>query len=170
VTGTAATGNGAAAVGRAYFDAVAARDVDAMVACWEPGAIDELHGLATLRAPDEIRNWFANTFRAVPDFAFEVLDLIAAGEKVAVRWQMTGTFTGDARFEGAIATGERIDISGCDVLTVRGGKIARNDAYLNGMQMAQQLGLLPPKGSGQEKALLGLTNLKTRLTGMLGRS
>ena len=99
----------------------------------------------------------------------EVLDLVAAGEKVAVRWQMTGTFSGDARFEGAIATGAKLEITGCDVLTVRDGKIHHNDAYLNGMQLARQLGVFPPQGSGQERAMIGAANLKTRLTRKLGR-
>ena len=160
---TAAKAPDAAAVGKAYFDAVAARDVDAMAACWEPGCIDELHGLVSLRAPEGVREWFANTFRAVPDFHMEVLDLIASGDKVAVRWHLTGTFTGEARFEGAIATGEAIDITGCDVLTVRDGKIVHNDAYMNGMQMARQLGVFPPQGSGQERAMIGALNAKTRL-------
>ena len=153
----------AATVGRAYFDAVAARDVDAMAACWEAGCIDELHGVASLRAPEEVREWFANTFRAVPDFQMTVIDLIADDDKVAVRWHMTGTFSGDARFEGAIATGEKIDITGCDVLTVRDGKVVHNDAYMNGMQLARQLGMLPPQGSGQERAMIGAVNAKTRL-------
>ena len=99
----------------------------------------------------------------------EVLDLIATGEKVAVRWRMTGTFDGDAKFEGAVATGARIDITGCDVLTVRDGKIQRNDAYMNGAQMARQLGVLPPQGSAQERAMIGAANLKTRLARKLGR-
>ena len=159
----------AATVGRAYFDAVAARDVEAMAACWESGGVDELHGLASLRAPEELKAWFSNTFRAVPDFKMEVLDLVATGEKVAVRWRLTGTFDGEAKFEGAIATGAKIEISGCDVLTVRDGKIQRNDAYLNGMQMARQLGVLPPRGSAQERAMIGATNLKTRLARKLGR-
>ena len=159
----------AATVGRAYFDAVAARDVDAMAACWEAGCIDELHGVASLRAPEEVREWFANTFRAVPDFQMTVIDLIADDDKVAVRWHMTGTFSGDARFEGAIATGEKIDITGCDVLTVRDGKVVHNDAYMNGMQLARQLGMLPPQGSGQERAMLGAVNAKTRLARRFGR-
>jgi steroid delta-isomerase-like uncharacterized protein len=156
-------GGDAATIGKAYFDAVAAKDVDAMTSFWEPGAMDEIHGLASMRAPDGIRDWFANTFRAVPDFRMEVVDLVASGEKVAVRWHMTGTFSGDAKFEGAIATGEKIDITGCDMLTVRDGKIVHNDAYMNGMQMARQLGVFPPQGSGQERAMIGAANVKTRL-------
>jgi steroid delta-isomerase-like uncharacterized protein len=159
----------AAEVGRAYFQAVADRDVDAMAACWEPGCIDELHGVASLRAPEGVREWFANTFRAVPDFQMRVIDLIASGDKVAVRWHMTGTFSGDAKFEGAIATGEKIDITGCDVLTIRDGKITHNDAYMNGMQLARQLGIFPPQGSGQERAMIGAVNARTRLARRLGR-
>jgi steroid delta-isomerase-like uncharacterized protein len=159
----------AAAVGRAYFDAVAAKDVDAMAACWEPGGIDELHGLASLHAPEGVREWFGNTFRAVPDFRMEVLDLIATDDKVAVRWHMTGTFSGDAKFEGAFATGAEIDITGCDVLTVRDGRIQRNDAYMNGMQMARQLGVFPPQGSRQERTMIGAANMRTRLARKLGR-
>ena len=140
-----------------------------MTALWEPGAMDEIHGLASMRAPEGIREWFANTFRAVPDFRMEVLDLIASDDKVAVRWHMTGTFTGDARFEGAIATGEKIDITGCDVLTVRDGRIVHNDAYMNGMQMARQLGVFPPQGSGQERAMIGAANAKTRLARRFSR-
>jgi steroid delta-isomerase-like uncharacterized protein len=166
---TAAKATDAAAVGRAYFDAVAARDVDAMAACWEPGSVDELHGLASLPVPEGVKEWFANTFRAVPDFQMEVLDLIASDDKVAVRWHMTGTFSGDARFEGAIATGEKIDITGCDVLTVRDGKIVHNDAYMNGMQMARQLGVFPPQGSRQERSMIGAVNVKTRLARRFGR-
>jgi steroid delta-isomerase-like uncharacterized protein len=159
----------AAAVGRAYFDAVGAKDIDAMTALWEPGTMDEIHGLASMRAPEEIREWFSNTFRAIPDFQMEIVDLIADGEKVAVRWHMTGTFSGDAKFEGAIATGAAIDITGCDVLTVRDGKIVHNDAYMNGMQMARQLGVFPPQGSGQERAMIGAANVKTRLASRFGR-
>jgi steroid delta-isomerase-like uncharacterized protein len=159
----------AAAVGRSYFDAVAARDAEAMASHWEPGGIDELHGLASLRAPEEVVEWFSNTFRAVPDFSMEVVDLVAEGDKVVVRWHLTGTFTGEARFEGAIATGEIIDITGCDMLTVRDGRIVHNDAYLNGMQMARQLGVFPPQGSGQERAMIGAANLKTRVARLLGR-
>ena len=35
--------------------------------------------------------------------------------------------------------------------------------------MAQQLGALPPTGSGQERAMIGALNLMTRAQGLLGR-
>jgi steroid delta-isomerase-like uncharacterized protein len=157
-------------VARAYFEAVAARDLEAMVGFYEPGGTGEIHGLVTLTAPHSYRAWFANLFAAFPDFRFEILDVVAEGEKAAVRWRATGTFEGNTRFEGMDPTGGRVDLSGCDMLTIRDGKIHRNDAYMNGAQMAQQLGALPPTDSFAEKATLAALNLKTRLARALRRS
>jgi steroid delta-isomerase-like uncharacterized protein len=159
----------AAAVARAYFEAVAARDLDAMTDFYEPGGTGEIHGLVELTAPHTYRAWFANLFAAFPDFRFEILDVVGEGEQAAVRWHATGTFDGDARFEGMDATGATVDITGCDLLTIRNGKIQRNDAYMNGAQMAQQLGALPPSGSLPERAMLAALNLKTRLARALRR-
>jgi steroid delta-isomerase-like uncharacterized protein len=166
-TDTAATDT--AAVARAYFDAIAGHDLEAMRECWAPGGVDVLHGLAELRGPDAVAEWFGNLFKAMPDFRIEVDDLLADGEKVAVHWHLTGTFDGSTRFEGLIPNGARVDLSGCDVLTVRAGRIEHNDAYMNGTQMAQQLGAMPPHGSGPERALIGAVNAKTRLTARLRR-
>jgi len=150
-------------VARAYFDAVARRDVEAMAACWEPGSRDVIHGVADMRVPEDLRRWFGELFGSFPDFSFEVLDVVAGGEKAAVHWHATGTFNGSARFEGLIPNGEQVDVQGCDVLTVRDGKVVHNDAYMNGAEMARQLGALPPQGSPPERALTALLNLKTRL-------
>jgi steroid delta-isomerase-like uncharacterized protein len=159
----------AGAVARSYFEAVGERDLEAMVSHYEPGGTGEIHGLVELTVPDSFRAWFANLFAAFPDFHFEILDVVAAGEKAAVRWRATGTFSGNARFEGMDPTGARVDLTGCDVLTIRNGKIQRNEAYMNGSQMAQQLGALPPAGSLPERAMLAALNLKTRLARALRR-
>jgi predicted ester cyclase len=157
------------AVARAYFDAVSRRDLDAMAAVWEPGSLDVLHGVAELRVPEDLRGWFGGLFAAFPDWRFEVLDVLASGEKAAVRWHATGTFDGSARFQGLIPNGKSIDVEGCDVLTVRGGRVVRNDAYLNGAEMARQLGALPPEGSLPERALTGMLNLGTLARARLKR-
>jgi steroid delta-isomerase-like uncharacterized protein len=159
----------AAVVARAYFEAVGRRDLDAMTEFYEPGGTGEIHGLIELVVPDSYRAWFGNLFAAFPDFEFEVLDVMANGEKAAVRWRARGSFTGPVRFEGMIANGATVDVQGCDVLTIREGRIHRNDAYMNGADMARQLGALPPQGSVAEKAATGALNLKTRVTQKLNR-
>jgi steroid delta-isomerase-like uncharacterized protein len=159
----------AGAVARAYFEAVAARDLDAMTGFYEPGGTGEIHGLVELIAPHSYRAWFANLFAAFPDFRFEILDVVAEGDQAAVRWRATGTFDGSTKFEGMEPNGATVDITGCDLLTIREGRIQRNEAYMNGTQMAQQLGALPPAGSLPERAMLAALNLKTRVAQALRR-
>ncbi len=77
----------AAALARAYFEAVARRDLDAMHAFYAPDGVGEIHGLVELRAHDTYRPWFAALFAAFPDFEFEILDVLSAGDKAAVRWR-----------------------------------------------------------------------------------
>jgi steroid delta-isomerase-like uncharacterized protein len=156
--------NDVASVARAYFEAVSRRDLDAMTAFYEPGGTGEIHGLVELQVPGTYRAWFGALFEAFPDFEFEILDVMSASEKAAVRWRARGAFTGSARFEGLEPNGARIDVQGCDVLTIRNGRIHRNDAYMNGAEMARQLGALPPQGSLPERAMTAALNLKTRLT------
>jgi steroid delta-isomerase-like uncharacterized protein len=159
-----------ASVARAYFEAVARRDLDAMTGFYEPGGIGEIHGLVELTVPDSYRAWFGDLFRAFPDFQIEILDVLSSGEKAAVRWRATASFDGSARFEGLEPNGARVEIGGCDVLTIRAGRIHRNDAYTNAADLARQLGALPPAGSAPEKALTAALNLKNRLARRFRRS
>jgi glyoxylase-like metal-dependent hydrolase (beta-lactamase superfamily II)/predicted ester cyclase len=150
-------------VARRYFAAVAARDVDAMVACWRPGGLDRLHGQADLVAPDGVRAWFEELFAAIPDAAMEVLSTTTEDDRCAVRWRLTGTFAGPGDWQGFAPTGSRLDLEGCDVVQVADGLVVANDAFVDGMTIARQLGALPPRDSGAERGLTALTNARTRI-------
>jgi hydroxyacylglutathione hydrolase len=154
---------GPARVARTYFDAVAARDIDAMASCWAPGGIDNIAPIGPLSVPDEMRAMFSELFAAVPDMKFEVLDVVAARHQAAVRWHLNGTFCGGA-FQGVEPTGARIDLEGIDLLTVENGLIQRNDAYYDGTQFARQIGMLPPHDSAAERGMTNAFNARTRLT------
>jgi predicted ester cyclase len=159
----------AAEVAKSYFEAVAARDIEAMLEHWDPDGGGYIHGMVDVRVPDTYRGWFADLFKAFPDFRFEVLDIVAEGEMAAVRWRVSGTFNGSTRFEGMDPNGARVETEGCDVLTIRDGKLVSNYAYTNGAEMMRQLGALPTAGSTQEKALLGALNARTKVAERLRR-
>lgn len=155
------------AVARRYFAAVAARDPEAMAACWKPGGIDRLHGQADLVAPDGVREYFGELFAAFPDLAVEILSTTADEACCAVRWRMTATFAGPGRFQRFEPNGARVSIEAVDVVQVRDGLIVGNDAYIDGMEVARQLGVLPPRDSGQERGMAALLNGRTRVARML---
>lgn len=158
---TSSRSTDAAAVGRAYFEAVGRRDLDAMTAFYEPGGTGEIHGLVELHVPGSYRAWFGDLFAAFPDFELDIVQVLAEDNRAAVRWSATGTFSGTARFEGLDPNGAQVEIQGCDVLTIRDGRIQRNDAYLNAADLARQLGALPPAGSPVERVMTAALNIKT---------
>ncbi len=145
---------------RAYFNALSDHDLDAAVALWQPGGVDHISGYPELVAPDALRGFFADLFNAFPDWRFEILDTTTQRGRCAVRWRADATFAGPGRLEGFVANGGRIDIEGCDVLTIAEGQIVTNHAYLDRVDLLQQLGLMPEAGSGAERGLEALSNAR----------
>jgi predicted ester cyclase len=157
----AARKKGAKTIAKEYFQAVSDQDVEAMMSMWEPGGRGTLYGIAELEVPGSYAAWFRNTFNAFPDMRFEALEIVASGEQAAVRWRATGTFAGPAKFEGISPTGQRVELEGIDLLTIRDGKIHENLAYTNGTEIGRQLGAMPPAGSVGERLMIGSVNART---------
>jgi len=155
-------------VARRYFEAVGRRDLETMVACWEPGTVDRLVGDRDLAVPAGVREYFGELFDALPDSEFTVLSTATEGEVCSVRWRLRGTFAGPGTLQGLDANGARLDVEGCDVVQVRRGLIHHNDAYFNGAAMVRQLGVMPPAGSATEQRMTALMNRKTRVGRRLG--
>ena len=150
-------------VAKQYFHALDVHDLDAAVACWAPGGVDRLVGQVELSAPDGVRDYFAGLFAAFPDFRLEVIETTAYRGRVTVRWRAHGTFAGPGMFQGFEPNGARVELEGCDVVSVADGLIERNDAYLDSGDIARQLGFLPPAGSTAEARLTRVANARTRV-------
>ncbi len=149
-------------VAQTYFAALARRDLDAAAACWAPDGLDRLIGQSEAHGPEGVRAFFGELFAAVPDWTFEVERIVADEDRVAVRWNATGTFSGDAAYQGIEPTGGPVQLSGLDLLQVSDGLIVHNDAFSDGMGFARQIGMLPPQGSGAETKVLRAFNARTR--------
>jgi steroid delta-isomerase-like uncharacterized protein len=161
-SGTKAPRRGPTTIARAYFEALSEHDLDAAEALWKPGSIDRAVGMFEFPVPSaDFRRYFGGLFAAIPDLRFEVLSVTAQKESAAVRYIVHGTFDGTGTFEGLIPNGATAEIEGCDVLTVRDGLIVENHGYINGADVARQLGALPPRGSGAEKAMTAALNART---------
>lgn len=150
-------------IAKRYFDALARHDLDAAVECWQPGAVDRIVGQADLIAPEGIRQYFGELFAAFPDFTMEVVDVTTHRERCAVRWRASGTFVGPGRFQGFLPNSAAITIEGCDVVEVEEDLIVANTAYMDGADVARQLGVLPPQGSATDSRLTSLANVRTRI-------
>jgi hydroxyacylglutathione hydrolase len=153
----------ATAVAKRYFEALSAHDLDAAIAYWADGAVDRFVGQQELTAPDGVRAYFAALYDAFPDFRMEILETTTYRNRTAVRWRATGTFAGPGTFQGFEANGARIEIEGCDVVTVADDLIQHTEVYVDSGDIARQLGFLPPAGSTAEARLAKLANLRSRI-------
>ena len=77
-------------------------------------------------------------------FSFDYLnddDVIAEGDKVAIRWTFKGTNNGPM---GDIpATGKQVEVTGIDIFRIEDGRIAEFWTELNMMSLMEQIGPLP---------------------------
>ena len=147
----------------AYFEALAEQDLDAIAAAWAPDGILRTVGDVEADGPDGVRAYWAEFFGAMPDFRFEVQDIVADGDQVAVHWAGKGTFAGPSSFQGIEPTFARLDLVGLDIFDLRDGKIVREHAYTDGATFARQVGLLPPAGSTAEQRMTRAFNGQAKL-------
>ena len=85
---------------------------------------------------------FVTMFRAAfPDLKISAEDMIADGDKVAVRAVIRGTHKGE--FMGVPATGKQFEVSGIDIIRFEGGKAVEHWGVTDTMSLMQQLGAAP---------------------------
>ena len=86
--------------------------------------------------------WFIDTARAaVPDLQATIEDLIAEGDKVAIRVTWRGTQRG--RLLGADPTGKKVCFTGIDIARIAEGKIVEHWGQVDVLQVVAQLGFMP---------------------------
>lgn len=67
-----------------------------------------------------------------------VEDMVAEGEKVAVRWTWSGKHTGD--YMGMAPTGKKVTITGVSIIRITGGKITEEWDEADNLGFMTQLG------------------------------
>jgi predicted ester cyclase len=81
---------------------------------------------------------------AFPDLQLTTEDLVAEGDKVAIRNTWRGTHQG--AFQDVPPTGKHVMFTGTDIFRCVGGKIAEQWADLDALGLMQQLGVIPVMG------------------------
>jgi steroid delta-isomerase-like uncharacterized protein len=124
---------------------------------WEEGNIDLVDELL---APDYVNRTPATPdqptgpegvkgvvgmFRSgMPDLKVVIEDMIAEGDKVAVRYTLEGTHEGE--LFGVPPTGQHLSIKSIAIERVSDGKIREHWRITDSLDMMQQLGVIPEPG------------------------
>lgn len=106
------------------FDAFNRHDIDAVMAFFTADCVFNAIGGAEVfgtrfAGADAIRAAFSGTFAAMPDARWDHHGHFVHGDRAVSEWIFSGTN----------ADGSRIEADGCDVFTLRDGKIMRKQAF-----------------------------------------
>ncbi len=93
------------------------------------------------RGRDGIEQMLQRAWATFPDYREELIDMVAEGDKVAVRLRITGTQMGPW---GVIpATGQRVDFEEMIILRIENGRVVEQRGIPDNLHALRQLGILP---------------------------
>jgi steroid delta-isomerase-like uncharacterized protein len=120
--------------------AIASRD--------DPNAIERYfaedyvrHSFGADYTRDELRAILESLGEAFPDLETVNVDVVAEGDRVAYRWEATGTQTGS--YMGAPATHKRITAGGINIARIENGRIAEEWSSWDKVSFLHALGIIP---------------------------
>lgn len=99
-------------------------DLDAIMAHFAPDAVfegprgEEPWGTRFVGA-DAVRAAFADRFAGIPDVRYREDSHFVDGDRGASEWTLSGT----------TASGQAVEIRGCDLWTLRDGRVVKKDSY-----------------------------------------
>ena len=94
------------------------------------------------KGPGGFRGIVAGLRTGFPDIHYTVDDMIAEGDRVAVRWHWTGTNKGP--FRAFPATGKTFTNPGVGIFQFKDGKIVAATLETDRLGFLEQMGVVPP--------------------------
>ncbi|HUE96059.1 MAG TPA: ester cyclase, partial [Longimicrobiaceae bacterium] len=113
----------------------AVMDTCATKFAWHGGSLGEARGLPAYQ------HVLAIFFAAFPDLQIEILDAIAEGDRVAVRFSMSGTHLGE--FQGIAPTFKRVTGGGTNAYRLENSRIAEEWWQGDMLVLLQQMDAAP---------------------------
>jgi steroid delta-isomerase-like uncharacterized protein len=131
---------------RRYFDLLNANDLDAVFALYTPDSRHHFGSVPTLDAAGVI-GMIAQFLAAFPGMHHEVLDQVAADDRVATRIFVRGTHQADLM--DIPASGRTIEIGVIYIHVIANGRIVEQWQNSDSLGMMQQLGAIPAPVASQ---------------------
>jgi steroid delta-isomerase-like uncharacterized protein len=97
------------------------------------------------------KEFLAPFAKAFPDLRRKIVDMVAEGDKVAVSFNVTGTYKGE--FQGIPATGKQVSFTAMDILTIIDGKVTEEWATADMMGLMQQIGAIPARSASDSSSI-----------------
>jgi steroid delta-isomerase-like uncharacterized protein len=100
-------------------------------------------GEPTAGGPELYRELISSSRETFPDMTFTLEDVVTGddGEKVVVRWTMTGTHEGP--FKGVDPTHRQVEMEGIEINRFEGGRLVETWTNPNWVGFLEDVGVLP---------------------------
>jgi C-1 hydroxylase len=131
---------------RAFVEAWNERDLDRFDDLMAESCQLTVGGATISCSPAATRAIAEHWLAGFPDYRFQLLDLIAEGDKVVARMPFSGTQTGPVL--DLAVTGRSVQVSEIVIFRIAGGKIIEAWEEYDEFGMRRQLGVLPQTGAG----------------------
>ncbi len=127
---------------RALFAALNSGDLDGFIASMADDMVEHEQAPGLEPTKEGVAQFFRMWTAAFPDLRMEPQDVVADGDRVAVRLRITGTHQGD--FMGMPASGRGIDVGAIDIMRFGDdGLVHEHWGVSDALTMMQQLGAIP---------------------------
>jgi steroid delta-isomerase-like uncharacterized protein len=128
---------------RAFVEAWNTKDLDRFDELMSESCRLTVGGNTISCSPSATRAIAEHWLSAFPDYRFELLDLIAEGDRVVARMPFSGTQTGPVL--DLAATGRSVHVGEIVIFRIEDGKIAEAWEEYDELGMRRQLGALPER-------------------------
>jgi steroid delta-isomerase-like uncharacterized protein len=94
-----------------------------------------------VRGPEGFKQYVLAMSTPFPDARISIEDVIAEGDRLALRWTFQGKHSGE--FMGIPASGKELTLTGISIIRMEGGKIVEGWDGYDALGMLRQLGAAP---------------------------
>ena len=126
-------------IGRQFFVAIDENDFDRLSDLLDPGFAVHVPGVAEALGKEALFQAISTHYASFPDWRHVIDDVVAEGDKIAIRLTQYGTHT--AEFEGIPATGNEIEVAAMHLATIVDGKVRDWWVVEDYLGQYQQLGM-----------------------------
>jgi steroid delta-isomerase-like uncharacterized protein len=98
------------------------------------------HGLEELRGLEDFKKWIIEDRKTFPDLEVTIVEDMAEGNNVAVRWTLKATHEGD--FAGLPASHKKFEAHGADIFHFENNKIKEAWTIFDALAPALRLGVV----------------------------
>jgi steroid delta-isomerase-like uncharacterized protein len=125
---------------RRAYDLMNCRELDAYFALLAPEYIEHVSVIGDQPRENVIKT-VPGFFQAFPDIQANIEDMVAEGDKVAIRVTWRGT--NGSEFLGRPPTVNKVEITNHAIIRISGGRWAETWAMVDNLGLLQQLGVIP---------------------------